>query len=481
MTTTETTPRVPSVHDILARSDRKAYDRLSPWLTRRQFIDVSIAIDALLVFMAFIGAERLYTSIFPALLQTDGSYALAGLLAGLIFYTVTRTGNVRSELLALPAFWSVLRRLLITFTIVIVIGYGLKQAEIHSRLWLGLSFAFAFGAVWAKHHLVRHMIRNQTIRQILSEKIALFGDPAIASALQTSLQAELDHLCEFTIYNGRDRAAPAWGQLITNGLNNEINRIIFCLPAGHQHNLKELVSAIDYLPVQVQVCLAHAELQVLKSSLWVSRDHLLVSLDEGPLRDWGGLLKRIMDLTLGTLLLIAAAPIICGAAIAIKLETDGPVFFRQRRHGWNHSVIHVWKLRTMTVLEDGHTVTQAVQNDHRITRVGRILRKTSIDELPQLFNVLAGEMSLVGPRPHALAHNVHYSELIEGYPARHKVKPGITGWAQIKGFRGNSEDVSQMAARAEADIWYIQHWSLLLDLKIVLITPFVLLFQKNAF
>jgi hypothetical protein len=156
------------------------------------------------------------------------------------------------------------------------------------------------------------------------------------------------------------------------------------------------------------------------------------------------------------------------------------VFFRQRRHGYNHRLIDVYKFRSMTVAENGDHVVQAKKNDARVTRVGKFLRRTSLDELPQLFNVLKGEMSLVGPRPHAVAHNQHYRERLQRYANRHCVKPGMTGWAQIHGFRGPTEDPEKMRKRVHMDLYYIENWSIWLDLKIIALTPFVGFVHRNA-
>ena len=488
MTTTQTLGRAPSVRATLVGTERRSKaPHLPQWLTRRQIIDVSIALDALIVFLSFILANQLYIGVSNAQVQVSANYPLVGGFTALIHYVVTRTDRGSSEQIRPNPPARVLRLLLTTFAAVIVIGYGLKQAEIHSRLWLALSFANAFVMIAAKNWVVHAVMSKGRLSEFAVERIALFGEPPIARLLKSSLEAELDNLCQITIYDGKepDGTASAESQsglsrLIAHGLNNEFNRIVFCLPSGQLHKLKELVDAINFLPVRIEACLAQAELQVLKDNLLVSPGQLLIRLDDLPQDDWGVLFKRIMDLALGFAFLVMVAPVMVLAAIAIKLESSGPVFFRQRRHGWNHSIISVWKFRTMTVQEDGDSIKQAIPNDPRVTRVGRILRKTSIDELPQLFNVLSGEMSLVGPRPHAVAHNLHYSELIASYAVRHKVKPGITGWAQIKGLRGHSKDISAMVARAEADIWYIRHWSILLDLKIVLLTPFVVLFHKNA-
>jgi undecaprenyl-phosphate galactose phosphotransferase/putative colanic acid biosynthesis UDP-glucose lipid carrier transferase len=167
--------------------------------------------------------------------------------------------------------------------------------------------------------------------------------------------------------------------------------------------------------------------------------------------------------------------------VAIKLDSPGPVFFRQRRAGFNSNQFSIVKFRTMNVLEDGPVVIQASRFDARITRVGKLLRRSSIDEVPQLLNVMRGDMSLVGPRPHALAHDSHYGNLLSDYAFRNHVKPGITGWAQIRGYRGETAHVEQMKARVECDLWYINNWSLILDFKIIALTCVALMFQRNAY
>ena len=182
--------------------------------------------------------------------------------------------------------------------------------------------------------------------------------------------------------------------------------------------------------------------------------------------------KRALDIVLASVAIVLLAPLLVTVAIAIKLDSAGPVIFRQRRNGLNGFQFVIFKFRTMTVLEDGPSITQARQGDRRVTRVGKLLRRSSIDELPQLFNVLKGEMSLVGPRPHALAHDNEYHALIAKYVFRYHVKPGITGWAQVNGLRGETHCLEQMAERITYDLWYINNWSLGLDSYILLRTCF---------
>jgi exopolysaccharide biosynthesis polyprenyl glycosylphosphotransferase len=191
--------------------------------------------------------------------------------------------------------------------------------------------------------------------------------------------------------------------------------------------------------------------------------------------------KRVLDLVAAIALLVMFAPVLAVVALLVRLDSKGPVFFRQTRTGLRGRAFAIVKFRTMRVLENGETIVQATEHDPRITRIGRFLRKTSLDELPQLFNVLAGEMSLVGPRPHAVAHDRHYGALIEDYAARQRVKPGITGWAQVQGLRGATPTLDIMRARIQCDVWYAQNASLALDLRILFATPAALLRQRNAY
>jgi len=207
----------------------------------------------------------------------------------------------------------------------------------------------------------------------------------------------------------------------------------------------------------------------------------LVSVFDSSIIGASLLIKRLEDLLLGSLILLLISPLMLGIAVAVKLTSPGPVFFKQRRYGLHGQVIEVWKFRSMSVLEDDQNVRQARKNDPRITPLGAFLRGTSLDELPQFFNVLQGTMSIVGPRPHAVAHNEEFRKLIHGYMLRHKVKPGITGWAQVNGWRGETNVIEKMEKRVEYDLYYINNWSVWLDLKIILKTIFGGMRGKNAY
>jgi putative colanic acid biosysnthesis UDP-glucose lipid carrier transferase len=205
---------------------------------------------------------------------------------------------------------------------------------------------------------------------------------------------------------------------------------------------------------------------------------LAVEIQRAPLSRWERCCKRVVDFTLSLSALVLLAPLLVITAVAIKLDSNGPVLFRQRRCGFDNKEFLIYKFRTMTVLDDGENVVQARRGDARVTRIGKLLRRSSIDELPQLFNVIRGDMSLVGPRPHAMAHHDKYGALIASYALRHHVKPGLTGMAQTNGLRGETRQLVQMERRVEQDLWYINHWSLMLDLMIMARTCLVVLSQE---
>jgi putative colanic acid biosynthesis UDP-glucose lipid carrier transferase len=206
----------------------------------------------------------------------------------------------------------------------------------------------------------------------------------------------------------------------------------------------------------------------------------VIAICESPFTGYNNVLKRASDIVLAALIQLMLTPIMLIIALAVKFTSPGPIIFRQRRYGLYGEEIIVYKFRSMTVAEDGAKVTQATKNDQRVTKIGSFLRRSSLDELPQFINVLQGRMSIVGPRPHAVAHNEQYRKLIKGYMLRHKVKPGITGWAQVNGLRGETETLDKMEARIQYDLDYLRKWSIWLDLWIIVLTAKVVLKRENA-
>lgn len=270
-------------------------------------------------------------------------------------------------------------------------------------------------------------------------------------------------------------------ELVLAAKRGSVDIVYITFPMRAEARIQRLLSELGDSTASVYIVPDFFVFELLHAR-WTSINGLpAVSVFENPLYGVDGLLKRSADLVLGTLLLLGAAIPMLAVAAAVKFTSKGPVFFRQKRYGINGQEILVWKFRSMTCQDNGAAVKQATKGDSRITPVGAFLRKTSLDELPQLFNVLEGSMSLVGPRPHASAHNEQYRSLIDGYMLRHKVKPGITGLAQVMGYRGETETLDKMEGRVRYDHQYIRDWSLGMDLKILARTVSVVLKQEGAY
>jgi Undecaprenyl-phosphate glucose phosphotransferase len=257
--------------------------------------------------------------------------------------------------------------------------------------------------------------------------------------------------------------------------------IVLALPWSRTADIELLLDRLRVVPLPVRMLPDRAASSILYRQTSTSQRSYMIEVQRTPLTALERLAKRLLDVTMAATSLLFLAPLLIISAVTIKLESGGPVIFRQRRRGFSGQPFVIYKLRTMKVQEDGAAVVQAMENDPRVTRVGRILRMASIDELPQLFNVLQGSMSIVGPRPHALIHDYEYGKMIANYAFRHHVKPGITGWAQVQGYRGATPQLALMEQRIALDLWYIDNWSLALDIYIILRTSLELFRPRNAF
>lgn len=257
--------------------------------------------------------------------------------------------------------------------------------------------------------------------------------------------------------------------------------IVLALSWSDPDDIELLVDRLRLIPLPVRLLPDRAVSTVLRRQASMPQRSYMIELQRTPLTALERGAKRLLDVTVAAISLVLLAPLLLVVAVAIKLESRGPVIFRQRRHGFNGRSFAIYKLRTMKVQEDGAAVVQATEKDPRVTRVGRFLRVTSIDELPQLLNVLQGDMSMVGPRPHALIHDYEYGRMIANYAFRHHVKPGITGWAQVHGYRGGTPRLELMERRIALDLWYIDNWSFALDVRIMLRTFFELIRPRNAY
>lgn len=322
--------------------------------------------------------------------------------------------------------------------------------------------AIVVGATTLGYSVVQQIIENE---QLGIRFRGLFDDRA-----ETRLPHEFQNQVQGRIEDAIELAK-----------RNEVDYIYIALPMNAERRVRDILEKCSDTTASVYI-IPNFFMYNLLNARWQSIGSVqALSVYDTPFQGASNVLKRIEDMVLGSLILLLLLFPMCIIASVVKLTSKGPVIFKQKRYGLDGKQITVYKFRSMTTQDNGPNVKQATKNDPRITKVGRFIRRTSLDELPQFINVLQGRMSIVGPRPHAVAHNEEYRKLIKGYMLRHKVKPGITGWAQVNGLRGETETVSKMAQRVEYDLEYIHRWSVWLDFKIIVMTVFNGFVNKNAY
>lgn len=270
-------------------------------------------------------------------------------------------------------------------------------------------------------------------------------------------------------------------QLLVDAREGKLDKIYIAMAMSEESAIRDLVAKLSDTTCSVMLIPDIFTFNILQSRTEEINGVPVVPLFETPMNGINMVLKRLEDIVISSCILLFISPALLTIAALVKFTSPGPVIFRQVRYGMDGKPIKVWKFRSMSVMENGDKVTQATKGDTRITPIGRILRSTSLDELPQFINVLKGDMSIVGPRPHAVAHNEQYRTIIQGYMLRHKVKPGITGWAQINGWRGETDTLEKMEKRIEFDLQYIRDWSIMLDLRIIFLTLFKGFISKTAY
>ena len=286
-----------------------------------------------------------------------------------------------------------------------------------------------------------------------------------------------------------DRQDPGANRKLLGTLNrlsdfvrgNNVREIYITLPLGSQPRIVELLEQIQGTTASLYFVPDVFGISIIQGRLQDINGVPVVGICETPFTGTNGLAKRVSDIVLSSVILLLIAPVMLAVAIGVKISSPGAIIFRQRRNGLDGEEIIVYKFRSMRAEEDGKDIKQATKHDPRVTRFGAFIRRSSLDELPQFINVLQGRMSIVGPRPHAVAHNEEYRQLIKAYLVRHKVKPGITGWAQVNGLRGETDTIEKMKARVEYDLEYLRNWSLALDLQIIVRTAGLVIFDRHAF
>ena len=369
--------------------------------------------------------------------------------------------------------------------VLIVLSYFTKTSIEYSRVWAGIWFLTSVLTLISLRLLVLALVRGGVFEQSLCRRIAVVGDPEHAERLLQQVELSSDRWVQVVNVFSGTASRVDLDALERCILNNEVDTVVVAIPWAEEDWVLRTLGCLYQYPVDVLLCPRGVGLSLVRPRVRYVADVPMLALADRPMTGWRYLVKELEDRILATLILILILPVLAAIAVAIKIDSKGPILFRQKRYGFNNQLFEVWKFRTMHHhMADPDASQLTRRGDPRITRLGRFLRSSSLDELPQFFNVLRGEMSIVGPRPHAVsakAGGVLYQEAVQQYAARHRVKPGITGWAQVNGWRGETETVEQIRRRVHHDIAYIEDWSLWLDLKIIVMTIFTGFTGKNAF
>ena len=380
---------------------------------------------------------------------------------------------------------------LIVFFVLSAVAFSLKITDTYSR---GATLAF-FATGWCaiivwRLAFARFISRALSAGSFAEQKVILLADRAqlAGSSIITDLKRrgyvpvktfEFRSAAE-SMAGGSSWLAKSMKEIVEWSLREPIECVFVLASWTNRDCIEQIAKSMAVLPVPVYLLPDNNVAHFLGNRIVTVGAGWTAELQRAPLTRTERAFKRTLDVLIASVVLIMLAPLMLLVAALIKIESTGPVLFMQTRNGFNGRPFKIWKFRTMFVLEDGPVIRQVKKDDPRVTRIGRLLRRTNIDELPQLMNVLAGAMSVVGPRPHALVHNSEYEKIIANYADRHHVKPGLTGWAQINGLRGETQTVDHMARRVEFDLWYINNWSFWLDIQILLRT-LMLGLQRNAY
>ncbi len=449
-----------------------------------------LVLAGLVIYLAYVGINRTLLWQYPAVIL-GGSALMVIILELADAY----------QLAALRKPWSQIGRILFSwsgvFAMMTLVGFFLKVSADFSRVWLATWFGTGFLSLFMLRLVLARAIKRWARNGKMERRALIVGGGKVAEGLIRSIEMQQDNdirICG--IFDDRDdvRSPPVVagypklgtiGELIEFSRIAQIDMLIVALPLTAEARVLTLLKRLWVLPVDIRLS-AHAnKLQFRPRAYSHIGSVPMLDIFDKPINDWDSVAKRAFDIFFSVLGIILLSPIMLATAIAIKLDSPGPVLFRQKRHGFNNEEINVLKFRSMYTDMSDPTAKQAVTKaDPRVTKVGRFIRKTSIDELPQFFNALRGDLSLVGPRPHAVYAQTRdrmFAEVVEGYFARHRVKPGVTGWAQISGWRGEIDSDEKIKMRTECDLYYIENWSLWLDLKIMFLTPFRLLNTENAY
>ncbi len=430
------------------------------------------------------------------------AYSIATIGAGLLYVLLAQSGGTY-RIAALrrlgPSIGPTVMSWLVVFAVLAMSAFLTRTGEDFSRGWFLVWFLVGLVAIVAFRAVVSTRIRAWSRAGLLERRAVIVGGGAPAEKLILALEAEPDQdirICGIFDDRKNDRSPPVVAgypklgtiaELVTFARRARIDLLIVTIPITAERRVIELLQQLWVLPVDIRLSMQSASLRFRPHTYSFVGSVPFLDIADKPITDWAYVAKWLLDRILGGLLLLFALPIMALIALAIKLDSRGPILFKQNRYGFNNEVIEVYKFRSMyTDQSDQKAIRQVTRDDPRVTRLGRFVRRTSLDELPQLFNVVfRGNLSLVGPRPHAvegrMASSQLFEQVVDGYFARHRVKPGITGWAQVNGLRGETDTEEKIQRRVEYDFYYIENWSVLFDLYILLLTPIALVKGANAY
>lgn len=423
-------------------------------------------------------------------------YQLALMCGVLLFYPIMSSFNIYHSLRG-KNFIEYFRSLCLAFVVVMLLlaatAFIMKTGEYYSREWFLLWHLYAIVTLLLVRIILLNVLYVIRKRGLNRKKIIIIGSGKLAAALVATIKKSLwsgfeiaavfEHHLDTTIADVSGIQIQSMPMDVGNYIRqNNIAEVWLVLSLWDRKDANDLLHKLNYNVVTLRYFPDVVGLNVLDHSMTEILGFPVINIIASPMTGTNRLVKALEDRMLSFLILLLISPIMLIIALLVKLSSPGPILYRQLRHGWDGKPIYVYKFRTMHVHNEPHgVVTQATSHDPRITKIGKLLRHTSLDELPQFINVLQGRMSIVGPRPHAIEHNEYYKNLITSYMLRHHVKPGITGWAQINGWRGETDTLEKMQKRIEHDLYYINHWSLWFDIKIIFLTLLKGFVDKNAY
>jgi putative colanic acid biosynthesis UDP-glucose lipid carrier transferase len=442
--------------------------------------------DFLLILMSYLGASLIYGTFFSPIVDSDVSNG-AGLIVGVVFVGIGYLQGTYDNHRLLNMTWQ-LRKAAINWMVSLIVlaiaAFLLKSTAHLSRgtiilfALIGVISLWGHRAAWrigfASPFAKGHFIDRRVV--LLSMRTLDFT----SSRFKDLRKSGFDVVRHFVLNSTQDEAA--WDReiqdIIRQSRATNVDEYLLAVDWNELPMLQKLSQHLRVVPQPIRLLPDFPIADLVARPFVPVGGTMAIEIQRPPLSIFERAQKRCLDIGLASVALVLLAPLLLVTAVLIKLDSPGNVIFRQSRRGFNGRPFDIWKFRSMFVAENGSTITQAKKQDARVTRLGRFLRKSSIDELPQLWNVLRGEMSLVGPRPHALAHDNYYDQMISKYVFRHHMKPGLTGWAQVNGFRGETSTIDLMEKRVEYDVWYVSNWSIWLDIRIIFRTALALMYQE---